>query len=140
MPCGIAFSHEEHAARAVSRTSAVSAPLVRMEGIVKRFGAVEALRGVDLELGWGEVLGLVGDNAAGKSTLMKVLTGVHQPDAGRILFEGRPVHFRNPHDSRALGIEMIYQDLALVPSLDVVANVFLGREKVRPLLGGLLKR
>lgn len=117
-----------------------SAPLVRMEGIVKRFGAVEALKGVDLDLHRGEVLGLVGDNAAGKSTLMKVLTGVHQPDAGRVLFDGRPVHFRDPHDSRALGIEMIYQDLALVPSLDVVANVFLGRETVQPLLGGLIRR
>lgn len=115
-------------------------PLVRMEGIVKRFGAVEALKGVDLELRPGEVLGLVGDNAAGKSTLMKVLTGVHQPDDGRIFFEGRPVHFRDPHASRALGIEMIYQDLALVPSLDVVANVFLGREKVRSFLGGLVRR
>ena len=114
--------------------------LVRMEEIVKRFGAVEALKGVDLDLREGEVLGLVGDNAAGKSTLMKVLTGVHQPDGGRIFFEGRPVHFRDPHDSRALGIEMIYQDLALVPSLDVVANVFLGREKVRPVLGGLIRR
>lgn len=113
-------------------------PLVRMEGIVKRFGAVEALKGVDLEVGCGEVLGLVGDNAAGKSTLMKVLTGVHRPDAGRIFFEGQAVHFRNPHDSRARGIEMIYQDLALVPSLDVVANVFLGRERVRRRLGGLL--
>jgi simple sugar transport system ATP-binding protein len=119
--------------------SAATDMLVRMESIVKRFGAVEALRGVDLALGRGEVLGLVGDNAAGKSTLMKVLTGVHQPDEGRIFFEGRPVHFRDPHDSRALGIEMIYQDLALVPSLDVVANVFLGREKVRRRLGGLLR-
>ncbi len=114
--------------------------LIRMERIVKRFGAVEALRGVDLDLRPGEVLGLVGDNAAGKSTLMKVLTGVHRPDEGHIYFEGRPVHFRDPHDSRGLGIEMIYQDLALVPSLDVVANVFLGREKVRPVLGGLIRR
>ncbi|HET7874686.1 MAG TPA: ATP-binding cassette domain-containing protein [Methylomirabilota bacterium] len=118
--------------------AAADGPLVRMEGIVKRFGAVEALRGVDLDLGRGEVLGLVGDNAAGKSTLMKVLTGVHRPDEGRIFFEGRPAHFKDPHDSRGLGIEMIYQDLALVPSLDVVANVFLGREKVRHRLGGLL--
>jgi ABC-type sugar transport system ATPase subunit len=117
-----------------------SGPLVRMQGIVKRFGAVEALKGVDLDLLQGEVLGLVGDNAAGKSTLMKVLTGVHQPDGGRIFFEESPVHFRDPHDSRALGIEMIYQDLALVPSLDVVANVFLGREKVQRLLGGLIRR
>ena len=82
-----------------------------MHGIAKRFGAVEALRGVDLELRHDEVLGLVGDNAAGKSTLMKVLTGVHQPDAGSIAIDGQPVHFRDPHDSRALGIEMI--DLAL---------------------------
>ncbi len=114
--------------------------LVRMEGIVKRFGAVEALKGVDLDLRQGEVLGLVGDNAAGKSTLMKVLTGVHRPDAGRIFFAGFAVEFRNPHESRARGIEMIYQDLALVPSLDVVANVFLGREKTRPALGGLVRR
>jgi ABC-type sugar transport system ATPase subunit len=111
-----------------------------MEGIVKRFGAVEALKGVDLELWPREVLGLVGDNGAGKSTLMKVLTGVHRPDGGRILFEGHPVHFRDPHDSRALGIEMIYQDLALVPSLDVVANVFLGREKVKSHFGGLVRK
>ena len=116
-----------------------AASLVSMQGIVKRFGAVEALCGVNLELGVGEVLGLVGDNAAGKSTLMKVLTGVPQPDEGRIVFEGRAVQFRNPHDSRAVGIEMIYQDLALVPSLDVVANVFLGRERVRRHLGGLVR-
>ena len=122
------------------REPALLPPLIRMGGIVKRFGAVEALRGVDLELGPGEVLGLVGDNAAGKSTLMKVLTGVHQPDDGQIFFQERAVHFRNPHESRALGIEMIYQDLALVPSLDVVANVFLGREKVRRALGGLVRQ
>src|SRR2546425_13262520 len=100
----------------------------------KAFGAVQALAGADLELQAGEVLGLVGDNAAGKSTLMKVLTGVHRPDAGEILFEGRRVVFHSPRDSRALGIEMIYQNLALAPNLDVVANVFLGREVTRAAL------
>ena len=107
------------------------APLVAMRGIWKAFGAVQALRGVDLELWPGEVLGLVGDNAAGKSTLMKVLTGVHRPDAGEIVLADRRVAFHSPRDSRALGIEMIYQNLALAPNLDVVANVFLGREVTR---------
>ena len=105
-----------------------------MRGIVKAFGAVEALRGADLTLGVAEVLGLVGDNAAGKSTLMKILTGVHRPDAGEIVFEGRAVAFHSPRDSRALGIEMIYQNLALAPNLDVVGNVFLGRERTKRVL------
>jgi ABC-type sugar transport system ATPase subunit len=105
-----------------------------MRGITKAFGAVQALAGVDLELAAGEVLGLVGDNAAGKSTLMKVLTGVHQPDAGEIVFAGRAVRFDSPRDSRAVGIEMIYQNLALAPNLDVVGNVFLGREVTRKAL------
>jgi len=109
----------------------VTTPLVEMRGIAKHFGAVEALRGVDLTLRSGEVLGLVGDNAAGKSTLMKILTGVHRPDAGAIVFDGHPVVFHSPRDSRALGIEMIYQNLALAQNLDVVANVFLGRELTR---------
>jgi ribose transport system ATP-binding protein len=113
-------------------------PLVQMRGIVKSFGAVKALRGADLDLGYREVLGLVGDNAAGKSTLMKILTGVHRPDEGEIFFDGRPVHFHSPHDSRALGIEMIYQNLALAQNLDVVANVFLGREYKRPVIPGLI--
>ncbi len=103
-------------------------PLIEMRGITKAFGAVQALRGADLKLWPHEVLGLVGDNAAGKSTLMKTLTGVHHPDAGEIIFEGRPVAFRSPRDSRAHGIEMIYQNLALAQNLDVVSNVFLGRE------------
>jgi len=105
-----------------------TAPLVRMRGIEKAFGAVRALRGADLSLWPNEVLGLVGDNAAGKSTLMKVLTGVHRPDAGEFFFEGQPVTFHSPRDSRARGIEMIYQNLALAQNLDVVANVLLGRE------------
>jgi simple sugar transport system ATP-binding protein len=114
-------------------------PLVRMRGIVKSFGAVAALRGADLDLGHREVLGLVGDNAAGKSTLMKILTGVHKPDEGEIHFNGEQVHFHSPQDSRAVGIEMIYQNLALAPNLDVVANVFLGREYRRAAVPGLVR-
>jgi len=110
---------------------AMSEPLVRLHKISKAFGAVQALHEAELILWPSEVLGLVGDNAAGKSTLMKVLTGVHQPDAGEILLEGRQVTFQSPRDSRALGIEMIYQNLALAQNLDVIANVFLGREHRR---------
>lgn len=107
------------------------APIVEMREIKKSFGAVRALQGVDLTLNHGEVLGLVGDNAAGKSTLMKVLSGAYIPDEGEILIDGCPVHITNPEDSRRLGIEMVYQDFALANNLDVTANVFLGREKVR---------
>jgi simple sugar transport system ATP-binding protein len=109
-------------------------PLIEMRGITKSFGAVQALRGADLKLMPNEVLGLVGDNAAGKSTLMKTLTGVHRPDSGELFFEGKPVIFDSPRASRAHGIEMIYQNLALAPNLDVVANVFLGREKTHEFL------
>jgi len=112
-------------------------PLIQMRGITKAFGAVQALRGADLKLWPNEVLGLVGDNAAGKSTLMKTLTGVHHLDSGEIFFEGRPVVFRSPRDSRACGIEMIYQNLALAQNLDVVANVFLGREQTWSPIPGL---
>jgi ABC-type sugar transport system ATPase subunit len=110
-----------------------------MRSIVKNFGPVRALRGVDLRLERHEVLGLVGDNGAGKSTLMKVLTGVHQPDAGQIFFEGQQVHFPSPHDSRAIGIEMVYQDLALAGNLSVDNNIYLGQEMTRSYLGGLIK-
>jgi len=109
-----------------------------MRGIYKSFGPVQALRGVDLTLGYNEVLGLVGDNAAGKSTLMKVLTGAYQADAGEIFFEGQPVRFASPYESRMRGIEMVYQDFALAGNLSIVENVFLGREETRPYLGGLL--
>jgi len=110
-----------------------------MQGIVKNFGPVQALRGVDLRLNRHEVLGLVGDNGAGKSTLMKVLTGVHQPDGGQIFFEGNPATFASPHDSRGIGIEMVYQDLALSGNLSVDANIFLGREMTKGYFGGLIK-
>lgn len=110
-------------------------PVVEMRSIKKSFGAVRALRGVDLVLYPNEVLGLVGDNAAGKSTLMKVLSGAYIPDEGRILIEGRPVNLTDPVSSRRLGIEMVYQDFALSNNLDVAANIFLGREAVKWRIG-----
>jgi ABC-type sugar transport system ATPase subunit len=110
-------------------------PVVEMRNIKKNFAAVQALRGVDLALHHNEVLGLVGDNAAGKSTLMKVLSGAYHPDEGQILIEGKPVDFSNPMDARRRGIEMVYQDYALSNNLDVSANVFMGREVVRFNLG-----
>jgi simple sugar transport system ATP-binding protein len=113
----------------------VSAPFVTMRGIGKTFGAVRALRGVDFEVGHGEIVGLVGDNAAGKSTLMKVLSGVYTADVGEILIEGTPARLASPIDARAAGIEMVYQDFALVPELSVTQNIFLGREITRELLG-----
>lgn len=115
-------------------------PRIEMRGIEKAFGAIRALRGANLTLWPSEVLGLVGDNAAGKSTLMKTLTGVHQPDAGEILVDGKRVVFNTPRDSRSVGIEMIYQNLALAQNLDVVANVFLGREITRTVIPGLIRQ
>src|SRR5574342_248356 len=112
-------------------------PVVEMRNIKKHFGAVEALRGIDLALYHNEVLGLIGDNAAGKSTLMKVLSGAYIPDEGDIFLEGRKAHLSNPMDARRQGIEMVYQDYALANNLDVAANVFLGREVVRLRLGPL---
>jgi simple sugar transport system ATP-binding protein len=112
-------------------------PVVEMRNIKKKFGAVQALRGIDLALMHNEVLGLVGDNAAGKSTLMKVLSGAYIPDEGEILIDGENVHFGNPMDARRMGIEMVYQDYALSNNLDVAGNVFMGREVVRLKLGPL---
>ncbi len=110
-------------------------PLLEVNGALKRFGAVEALRGVDLQLVPGEVLALVGDNGAGKSTLIKAIAGVYQLDEGSIRLGGEEVHFHTPRDARQVGIETIYQDLALADQLNVGANIFLGREPVRKLLG-----
>ena len=114
-------------------------PLVAMKEIRKSFGAVQALKGVDLILRRNEVLGLIGDNAAGKSTLMKVLSGAYVSDGGEILFEGEKVHIAKPEDSRNLGIEMVYQDFALAGNIDVAGNIFLGRERVLGGLGRLLR-
>src|SRR5262249_5263117 len=103
------------------------APLVEMRGINKAFGAVRALADVNLTLHPGEILGLVGDNSAGKSTLMKILTGAYQRDSGEVIVDGKPTHSRSPHESRDEGIEMIYQDFALCGNMDVGQNIFLGR-------------
>lgn len=102
-------------------------PVIEMRGIDKHFGAVQALRNVSFRLLPGEILGLVGDNAAGKSTLMKVLTGAYHRDGGEVTVNGKPVHFHSPQDSRDAGIEMIYQDFALCGNMDIGQNIFLGR-------------
>jgi D-xylose transport system ATP-binding protein len=104
------------------------APLLRVSGASKRFGAVEALSDVDLTVHHGEVLALAGDNGAGKSTLIKAISGVQPADAGRFEFEGSVVHIHGPSDAARLGIAVVYQDLALCDNLDVVANLFLGSE------------
>jgi simple sugar transport system ATP-binding protein len=103
--------------------------LLRVRGIDKSFGAVQALKGVDFEVRRGEVVALIGDNGAGKSTLINVITGVFPPDSGEIVFERERVEFASPHDARERGIEAVYQDLAVAPQLDAVANIFLGRER-----------
>jgi D-xylose transport system ATP-binding protein len=109
-----------------------SEALLTLEGVSKKFGPVQALDRVDFEVHGGEVVGLVGDNGAGKSTLVKTIAGIHSPDAGRISFEGNEVSIIRPHDATALGIATVYQDLALCDNLDVVANVFLGKEEISP--------
>jgi len=105
-----------------------TAPTLELRGISKAFGSVQALDGVDFEVRAGEVMALVGDNGAGKSTLIKCIAGIHPIDAGEIRFDGRQVHIHGPKDAAQLGIEVVYQDLALCDNLDVVQNMFLGRE------------
>ncbi len=117
---------------------AAKSPVLELRGVSKRFGAVQALTNVDLDVYAGEVVGLVGDNGAGKSTLIKCIAGIHPIDEGQILFEGRPVSIRGPKDALALGISTVYQDLALCDNLDVVANLYLGREEGRPLIPGIM--
>jgi simple sugar transport system ATP-binding protein len=107
------------------------APLLSVRGASKRFGGVQALQRVSFDLHAGEVLALAGDNGAGKSTLIKCISGVHAPDEGEILYKGRQVLLASPREARALGIETIYQDLALADNLDVPSNLFLGRELMR---------
>ncbi|HKO38730.1 MAG TPA: ATP-binding cassette domain-containing protein [Solirubrobacterales bacterium] len=111
---------------------ATGTPLLELEGVSKRFGPVQALDRVDFAVSAGEVVGLVGDNGAGKSTLVKAIAGINPPDAGMIRFEGEEVRISKPQDATALGIATVYQDLALCDNLDVVANLFLGREQISP--------
>jgi ABC-type sugar transport system ATPase subunit len=108
-------------------------PLLQLQGVAKHFGAVQALVDVNLHVPSGQVTALVGDNGAGKSVLIKSIAGIHSPDGGQILWEGRPVLLKSPRDASALGIETVHQDLALCDNLDIVQNMFLGRERVRHL-------
>src|SRR5205807_7962400 len=104
-------------------------PLLELRGVSKSFGSVQALSDVDFEVQNGEVMALVGDNGAGKSTLIKCIAGIHGFDSGEILFDGKPVSIHGPKDAAKLGIEVVYQDLALCDNLDVVQNMYLGREE-----------
>jgi D-xylose transport system ATP-binding protein len=106
-------------------------PLLELKGVSKRFGAVQALTNVDFAVRAGEVMALVGDNGAGKSTLIKGVAGIYPFDEGETYFDGKRVTIHNPREATALGIEIVYQDLALADNLDVVANMFLGREKMQ---------
>jgi D-xylose transport system ATP-binding protein len=105
-------------------------PLLRLSGVSKNFGPVQALTDVDLDVPAGEVTALIGDNGAGKSVLIKCIAGIHSPEAGEIFWEGERVRIRTPRDAAALGIETVYQDLALCNNLDIVQNMFLGRERL----------
>jgi len=113
-------------------------PVLATQGISKMFGPVRALTDINFEVYPGEVVALIGDNGAGKSTLINVITGVLPHESGQILFEGKPVNLSSPQEARRLGIETVYQDLAIAPHLDSVANIFLGREYMRPGLLGKL--
>ena len=112
-------------------------PILEMKGISKRFGAVQALSEVDFEVYPHEVVGLVGDNGAGKSTLVKIIAGTYPPDSGEYFFEGKEVVVDNPRQATDLGIQTVYQDLALCDNLDVVANLYLGREETQAFIPGL---
>jgi ABC-type sugar transport system ATPase subunit len=120
---------------AVAPAPATTEPLLKIRELDKHFGAVQALYHVDLDLPAGKVTALCGDNGAGKSVLTKCIAGIYQPDHGQVFWEGRQVHVHSARDASRLGIETVYQDLALADNLDIVQNMFLGRERVR---GGLL--
>lgn len=112
-----------------------AAPLLRLDGIVRNYGAIEALRGISFDIAAGEVVALLGDNGAGKSTLVKIISGGLPATSGRIVFDGAERHFASPAEAKAAGIETVYQDLSLCTNVDVVANFFMGREIVKRFLG-----
>jgi ABC-type sugar transport system ATPase subunit len=114
-----------------SDSASATEPLLKVRGLEKHFGAVQALFAVDLDLPAGQVTALCGDNGAGKSVLTKCVSGVYPPDHGEVFWEGHPVHIRSTRDAARLGIETVYQDLALCDNLDIVQNMFLGRERLR---------
>jgi fructose transport system ATP-binding protein len=122
-------------------THTTNAPLVmQAKGLVKRYGQVTALDGADFELRAGEILAVIGDNGAGKSSLIKALSGATVPDEGEILLDGQRIQFKSPIDARKAGIETVYQDLAVAPAMTIAENLFLGRELLRPgLLGSALR-
>ena len=113
-------------------TTVTVTPIIQAKGLTKRYGRVTAIESGDLELYPGEILAVIGDNGAGKSSLIKALSGALIPDSGEIYLDGRQVHFRNPMEARAAGIETVYQTLAVAPGLDIADNLFLGREERRP--------
>jgi ABC-type sugar transport system ATPase subunit len=113
----------------------MSPPLLQARSITKRFGALQALADVDVDIHAGEVLAILGDNGAGKSTFIKILSGAYEPSAGALLLDGAPVRFGSPQDAADVGIATIFQELALSQTLSIAENVFLGRELVRRVLG-----
>ena len=113
----------------------MSEPLLVLDNITKKYGAIEALKGISFSIGRGEVVALLGDNGAGKSTLVKIISGGLEPTSGRMIFEGREFQAKTPAEAKAAGIETVYQDLSLCTNVDVVANFFMGREITRKVLG-----
>src|ERR1700674_5624662 len=118
-------------AQVMADSTSATEPLLKVRGLEKHFGAVQALYAVDLDLPAGQVTALCGDNGAGKSVLTKCISGVYQPDRGEVFWDGHPVHIRSTRDASRLGMETVYQDLALCDNLDIVQNMFLGRERLR---------
>ena len=120
--------------------SAQAQIVMKATGLVKRYGQVTALDGADFELRAGEILAVIGDNGAGKSSLIKCLSGATIPDEGTIELDGKPIHFKSPIDARRVGIETVYQDLAVAPAMTIAENLFLGREILRPGFAGSVLR